>query len=48
MRINEDGTIRLITQDSVIASQAFNSSIGSTGFEVFYTNSEIKTAVENW
>ena len=48
VRINEDGTIRLITQDNVIASQTFNSSIGSTGFEVFYTNSEIKTAVENW
>ena len=47
VRINEDGTIRLITQDSVIASQAFNST-WDTYDKMYYTNSEIKTAVENW
>ncbi len=46
VRINEDGTIRLITQDSV-ASQKFNST-STTYNEMYYTNSEIKTAVENW
>ena len=47
VRINEDGTIRLITQDNVIASQKFNSKY-DTYNEMYYTNSEIKTAVENW
>ena len=46
VRINEDGTIRLITQDSV-ASQKINST-STTYNEMYYTNSEIKTAVENW
>ena len=47
VRINEDGTIRLITQDNVISSQAFNRTY-SPYDKMYYTNSEIKTAVENW
>ena len=47
VRINEDGTIRLITQDNVIERQAFNSTY-NTYDKMYYTNSEIKTAVENW
>ena len=47
VRINEDGTIRLITRDNVIASQKFNSTY-NTYDKMYYTNSEIKTAVENW
>ena len=47
VRINEDGTIRLITQDNVIASQEFNSTY-KTYSKMYYTNSKIKTAVENW
>ena len=47
VRINEDGTIRLITQDNVIGRQAFNSTY-STYNEMYYTNSKIKTTVENW
>ena len=47
VRVNEDGTIRLITQDSVIASQKFNSTYNPYD-KMYYTNSEIKTAVENW
>ena len=47
VRINEDGTIRLITQDNVIASQKFNSTYNPYD-KMYYTNSEIKTAVENW
>ena len=47
VRINEDGTIRLITQDNVIRDQAFNSTY-NTYDKMYYTNSEIKTAVENW
>ena len=47
VRINEDGTIRLITQDNVISSQKFNSAY-NTYDKMYYTNSEIKTAVENW
>ena len=47
VRINEDGTIRLITQDNVIRNQAFNSTY-KTYDKMYYTNSEIKTAVENW
>ena len=47
VRVNEDGTIRLITQDSVIADQKFNST-DNTYDKMYYTNSIIKTAVENW
>ena len=47
VRINEDGTMRLITQDSQISSQKFNSTY-NTYDKMYYTNSEIKTAVENW
>ena len=47
VRINEDGTMRLITQDNVISSQKFNSAY-NTYDKMYYTNSEIKTAVENW
>ena len=49
VRVNEDGTIRLITQDSVILNQVFNSSVKAYDYNpMYYTNSEIKTAVENW
>ena len=47
IRVNEDGTIRLITQDNVIPRQAFNSTYKPYD-KMYYTNSEIKTAVENW
>ena len=47
VRINENGTMRLITQDNVISSQKFNSAY-NTYDKMYYTNSEIKTAVENW
>ena len=47
VRINEDGTIRLITQDSVIATLEFNNTY-NTYDKMYNTNSEIKTAVENW
>ena len=47
VRINEDGTMRLITQDSQISSQKFNST-RSTYDKMYYTNSEIKTVVDNW
>ena len=47
VRINEDGTIRLITQDNVNASQKFNSTY-KTYDKMYYTNSEIKTAIEDW
>ena len=47
VRINEDGTIRLITQDNVIERQLFNSTYNPYD-KMYYTNSEIKTAVENW
>ena len=47
VRINEDGTIRLITQDSIITEQAFNSTY-DTYDKMYYTNSEIKTVVDNW
>ena len=47
VRINEDGTMRLITQDNVIERQLFNSTYNPYD-KMYYTNSEIKTAVENW
>ena len=47
VRINEDGTIRLITQNNVISNQEFNST-NNTYNNMYYTNSKIKTAVENW
>ena len=47
VRINEDGTIRLITQDNDFSNRKFNSA-DNTYDKMYYTNSEIKTAVENW
>ena len=47
VRINEDGTIRLITQDNVISEQIFNS-VPVQYDKMYYTNSEIKTVVDNW
>ena len=47
VRINEDGTVRLITQDSQISSQNFNSTNNDFKY-MYYTNSEIKAKVEDW
>ena len=47
VRINEDGTIRLITQDNIISEQIFNS-VPIQYDKMYYTNSEIKTVVDNW
>ncbi len=49
VRINEDGTIRLIMQNGINNNQAyaFNSKYDDYSY-MYYSNSEAKTALENW
>ena len=49
VRINEDGTIRMIMQDGINnnAKYAFNS-IKDNPVNMYYTNSDAKTMLENW
>ena len=49
VRINEDGTIRIIMQDGINsnANIAFNSNNNNYTY-MYYTNSEAKTQLENW
>ena len=49
VRVNEDGTIRIIMQDGINsnANIAFNSNINNYTY-MYYTNSEAKTQLENW
>lgn len=49
MRVNEDGTIRLISQERVGSSYSYKYSDTLTGInDVYYSNSNIKTALEDW
>ena len=49
VRINEDGTIRIIMQDGINnnAGYKFNTNYNNYSY-MYYTNSEVKTALENW
>ena len=49
VRINEDGTIRIIMQDGINnnTSYQFNSSSNNYAY-MYYTNSNIKDVLENW
>ena len=49
VRINEDGTIRLIMQNGINDNQSyvFNSNYSDYS-KMYYSNSEAKTALENW
>ena len=49
IRINEDGTVRLIMQDGINdnATYVFNSNYSSKNY-MYYTNSNAKTQLENW
>ncbi len=49
VRINEDGTIRLIMQNGINNDQAyvFNSNYSDYSY-MYYSNSEAKTILENW
>ena len=47
VRINEDGTIRIIMQDGIDTRYTFNSSRDDYKY-IYYTNSGVKTALENW
>ena len=49
VRINEDGTIRMIMQDGINnnASYVFNSKYDNYTY-MYYSNSEAKTQLENW
>ena len=49
VRINEDGTIRIIMQDGINnnATYKFNTNYNSYTY-MYYSNSEIKTQLENW
>ena len=49
VRINEDGTIRIIMQDGINnnTSYAFNSNYNNYTY-MYYTNSEAKTQLESW
>ena len=46
LRVNEDGTIRIMLTSS-IGNKAFNSTY-NTYDKMYYTNSEIKTVVDDW
>ena len=46
LRVNEDGTIRIMLTDS-IGDNVFNSEF-DTYDKMYYTNSELKTVVDNW
>jgi len=46
LRVNEDGTIRIMLTSS-IGNKAFNSTY-NTYDKMYYTNSELKTVVDNW
>ena len=46
LRVNEDGSIRIMLTSS-IGKKAFNSTY-NTHDKMYYTNSEIKTVVDNW
>ena len=49
VRINEDGTVRLIMQDGINnnANYAFNSNYNNYTY-MYYTNSQAKTTLESW
>ena len=49
VRINEDGTVRIIMQDGINnnTQYVFNSNYNSYNY-MYYTNSEAKTALDNW
>ena len=49
VRINEDGTIRLIMQNGINNNQeyVFNSSINDPAY-MYYSNSQVKPILENW
>ena len=49
VRVNEDGTIRIIMQDGINnnATYKFNSNVNLYTY-MYYTNSEAKTTLENW
>ena len=49
VRINEDGTVRLIMQDGINnnASIVFNSNYNNYTY-MYYTNSQVKTQLESW
>ena len=49
IRINEDGTIRVVMQDGINnnANIAFNSNYNNYSY-IYYTNSNAKTQLENW
>ena len=49
VRVNEDGTIRIIMQDGINNNTGykFNSSYSNYTY-MYYTNSEAKTTLENW
>ena len=49
VRINEDGTIRIIMQDGINGNTGykFNSKYNNYSY-MYYTNSEAKTTLENW
>ena len=49
VRINEDGTVRMIMQDGINdnATYKFNSNYNNYAY-MYYSNSEAKTTLENW
>ena len=49
VRINEDGTVRIIMQDGINnnATYAFNSNYNNYTY-MYYSNSEVKPILENW
>ena len=53
IRINEDGTVRMITDDLIAEGSSLSSKFkaSSTGFtisDMYYSNSDAKNTIENW
>ena len=49
VRVNEDGTIRIIMQDGINNNTTYKFNLGYSSYvHMYYTNSNAKTILENW
>ncbi len=49
VRVNEDGTIRIVMQDGINGNTGYKFNSNNNNYTyMYYTNSEVKTTLENW
>ena len=49
VRVNEDGTIRIIMQDGINNNARYQFNLNNSNYtHMYYSNSEVKTQLENW